>query len=196
MAVRRSVPSKSIALGGFHHRLALVGTGVGLSSGILSFIRPPSYVPSLHGRYPLRCYYERSDSVPGGSSAHGLEHERRSPSAVSLLTASDFPTIPSPTICGVLAGRGGSFHAAPPMPEGLALRDRLRLSYAGSPTDADRIEFTLPPFQAVVVTDWSFSFRCSPPRVATTQLRFNTSRLFVAWKRTLIALIGRPHRRT
>jgi hypothetical protein len=77
MALRRSVPSKSIALGWFHHRLAPAGTRVGLSSGILSFIRPPSYVPSLHGRYPFRRYYERSDSVPGGSSAHGLEHERR-----------------------------------------------------------------------------------------------------------------------
>ena len=77
MAVRHSAPSKSIALGRFHHRLALAGTRVGLSSGILSFIRPPSCVPSLHGRYPLRRYYERSDSVPGGSSAHGHEHERR-----------------------------------------------------------------------------------------------------------------------
>ena len=77
MAVRLSVPSKSIALGWFHHRLAPAGTRVGLSSGILSFIRPPSYVPSLHGHYPLPRYYERSDSVPGGSSAHGLEHERR-----------------------------------------------------------------------------------------------------------------------
>jgi hypothetical protein len=77
MAVRLSVPSKSIALGRLHHRLALAGTRVGLSSGILSFIRPPSCVPWLHGRYPFRRYYERSDSVPGGSSALGLEHERR-----------------------------------------------------------------------------------------------------------------------
>ena len=30
------------------------------------------------------------------------------------------------------------------------------------------------------VTDWSFSFRCSPPRIAATQLRFNTTRLFTA----------------
>jgi len=77
LSVRRSVPAKSIALDGFHHRLALAGTRVGLSSGILSFIRPPSCVPSLHGHYPLRRYYERSDSVPGGSSAHGFELELR-----------------------------------------------------------------------------------------------------------------------
>jgi hypothetical protein len=67
-----------------------------------------------------------------------------SPSPVSLFAASGFPAIPSPTICGVLAGRGGFLHAAPPLPEGFTLHDRLRLSYAGSPTDADRIEFTLP----------------------------------------------------
>ena len=66
------------------------------------------------------------------------------PSTVSLLTASDFPTIPSPTISGVLAGRGGFLQAAPPLPEGFALHDRLRRCSAGSPTDADRIEFTLP----------------------------------------------------
>ena len=72
MTVRRSVLAKSIALDGFHHRLALAGTRVGLSSGILSFIRPPSCVPSLHGHYPLLGYYERSDSVPGALSQHGL----------------------------------------------------------------------------------------------------------------------------
>jgi hypothetical protein len=77
MAVRLSVTSKSIALGSLLHRLALAGTRVGLSSGILSFILPPSCVPSLHGHYPLRCYYERSDSVPGGSSTHRTEHELR-----------------------------------------------------------------------------------------------------------------------
>src|SRR5208282_2332896 len=74
----------------------------------------------------------------------GLSMNAVSPNTVSLLTASGFPTIPSPTLCAVLAGRGGFLQAAPPMPEGLTLHDRLRLSYAGSPTDADRIEFTLP----------------------------------------------------
>jgi len=74
----------------------------------------------------------------------GLSLNSVCPSAVSLLTASGFPTIPSPTIGGVMAGRGGFLQAAPPLPEGFALHDRLRLSYAGSPTAADRIEFTLP----------------------------------------------------
>jgi len=74
----------------------------------------------------------------------GLSMNAVRPCTVSLLTASGFPTVPSPTICGVLAGRGGFLQAAPPLPEGFALHDRLRLSYAGSPTAADRIEFTLP----------------------------------------------------
>ena len=33
-----------------------------LVSVVLSVMLPPSCVPSLHGRYPLHCYYERSDS--------------------------------------------------------------------------------------------------------------------------------------
>jgi len=68
MAVRPSVLAKSIALGEFHHWLALAGTRVGLSSGILSFIRPPSCPPWLHGHYPLRSYYGDSDSCPAPSS--------------------------------------------------------------------------------------------------------------------------------
>src|SRR5208283_922570 len=74
----------------------------------------------------------------------GLSMNAVGPSTVSLLTASDFPTVPSPTISEVLAGRGGLLQSAPPLPEGLTLRDRLRLCSAGSPTDADRIKFTLP----------------------------------------------------
>jgi hypothetical protein len=46
------------------------------------------------------------------------------------------------------------------------------------------------------VTDWSFSFRCSPPRIAATQLRFDTARLFAAQKRTSTALSHCPLRRT
>ena len=46
------------------------------------------------------------------------------------------------------------------------------------------------------VTDWSFSFRCSPPRIAATQLRFDTARFFTAQKRTSTALSHCPLRRT
>ena len=52
------------------------------------------------------------------------------------------------------------------------------------------------PTPEACVTDWSFSFRCSPPRVATTQLRFDTARLFAAQERTSTALSSRHLRRT
>src|ERR1022692_605397 len=47
-----------------------------------------------------------------------------------------------------------------------------------------------------VVADWPFSFRCSPPRIAATQLRFDTARLFTAQERTSTALSQCPPRRT
>ncbi len=46
------------------------------------------------------------------------------------------------------------------------------------------------------VTDWSFSFHCSPPRVAATQLRFDTIRCSTAWERTSTAPTQRLLRRT
>ena len=64
MAARLSVLTESYALGQFHRWLALSGTLAGWLSGIPSSILPPSCVPSLHGRYPLRRYYGRSDSRP------------------------------------------------------------------------------------------------------------------------------------
>src|SRR5215218_9291567 len=45
MSFRRLVTAKPIALGCFHHRLALAGTRVGLSSIFRTFIFPPSCVP-------------------------------------------------------------------------------------------------------------------------------------------------------
>ena len=44
--------------------------------------------------------------------------------------------------------------------------------------------------------DWSFSFRCSPPRIAATQLRFDTARFFTAQERTLTVLSSCLLRRT
>ena len=73
---------------------------------------------------------------------------------------------------------------------------RLRHSLEGSPIHADRIEFTATPTREACVTDWSFSFRCSPPRLTATRLRFDTSRLFAARERTLTVLFPRPLRRT
>ena len=82
------------------------------------------------------------------------------------------------------------------MPAGLSRRDRLRLWLADSPTHADRIEFTVALLRVACVTDWSFSFRCSPPRIAATQLRFDSIRLFTASKRTSTALFPGLLRRT
>ena len=66
-----------------------------------------------------------------------------SPKPISLIAVSGLPTIPSPTICGVSEGCGGFLQSALRMPEGFALRDRLRTALAGSPISTDRIEFTL-----------------------------------------------------
>ncbi len=52
------------------------------------------------------------------------------------------------------------------------------------------------PTRAVCVTDWSFSFRGSPPRLTATQLRFDTTRLFTAQKPTSTAPSQRLLRRT
>ena len=65
------------------------------------------------------------------------------PKPISLIAVSGLPTIPSPTISGVSEGGGGFLQAALRMPEGFALRDRLRTALAGSPISTDRIEFTL-----------------------------------------------------
>ena len=65
------------------------------------------------------------------------------PKPISLIALSGLPAILSPTISGVSVGGGGLLQAALRMPEGLALRDRLRTALAGSPISTDRIEFTL-----------------------------------------------------
>jgi hypothetical protein len=65
------------------------------------------------------------------------------PKPISLITLLGLPSVPSPTICGVSEGRGGFLQSAPRMPEGIALRDRLRTALAVSPISTDRIEFTV-----------------------------------------------------
>jgi len=65
------------------------------------------------------------------------------PKPISLITVLSLPAILSPTISGLSVGSGGLLQAALRMPEGLALRDRLRSALAGSPIATDRIEFTL-----------------------------------------------------
>jgi len=65
------------------------------------------------------------------------------PKLISLIAAFGLPAILSPTICGTSESGAGLLQVTFRMPEGLALRDRLRTALAGSPIRADRIEFTL-----------------------------------------------------
>ena len=115
------------------------------------------------------------------------------PQRVSLISALGLPTILSPTI-GALTGvrpvarRFGS----PPIARfaGFVFRSKTRPS---TPTESSSRRLSS---GTTCVTDWSFSFRCSPPRIAATQLRFNTARLFTAQKRTSTAPSHCPLRRT
>ncbi len=114
------------------------------------------------------------------------------PRWVSLTTALGLPSIPSPTISAATgdcpaARRFGS----PPIARfaGFVIRSQTR---PPAPTESSS---PVSVFRDLV-TDWSFSFRCSPPRIAATQLRFDTARFFTAQKRTSTVLSPRLLRRT
>ena len=115
------------------------------------------------------------------------------PRRVSLIPALGLPAIPSPTI-GAMSGvrPAARRFGSPPIARfaGFVFHSKTRPS---SPTVSSSRR---PPLKAVCVTDWSFSPRCSPPRIAATQLRFDTARLFAAQKRTSTVLSHRPLRRT
>jgi len=142
-ALRRSVSTKSIALGCVQHWLALTGTRAGSSSVFLFGIFPPSCVP-FAPRELLR-FFATTDALTSSWAALRPRRGMNSvlPKPISLIPVLGFQTILSPTICGLSEGRGGLLHAALRLPESFALRDRLRPSLAGSPAAADRIEFTL-----------------------------------------------------
>ena len=55
-----------------------------------------------------------------------------------------------------------------------------------------RIEFTI---IGMTVTDWSFTFRCSPPHLAVTQLLQVTAQSTFGLDRTFTFLFHNPHRR-
>ena len=112
---------------------------------------------------------------------------------VSLIPARRLPTILSPTIGGATGGSPGC-----PAIRLRAYRPRYRLRRF--PSRLARVHrpnrVHLVPVCRDLVTDWSFSFRCSPPRLAATQLRFDTPRLFAAGKRTSTVRSARHLRRT
>lgn len=168
--------------------LGVTATAADLASWFWSIVHPLSCVPSLQGRYPLRRYYRRSDCRRAALRAV-LGHEHRlSPTGL-------------PDSCGRTADHSVSNHpradrGSPgcqwvlPTVTGFVFRSQTR---PATPTESSSQRLPTP---EAWVTDWSFSFRCSPPRVATTQLRFDTARLLAAQERTSTALFSRPLRRT
>ena len=156
-------------------------------SVFLSYALPPSCVPWLHSRYPLPSYYGRSDSRQPGSRTICPTH----PAALAGL----------PDYCRMTSSHSVSNHlrvdrGSPGCQRVFPAVTGFVLPYQTRPLTPTESSSRRQPFWAACVTDWSFSFRCSPPRLAATQLRFDTPRLFTAGKRTLTVLSPRLLRRT
>ena len=115
-----------------------------------------------------------------GLFAHVLHRHWRG----SLITALGLPAIPSPTI-NVLSGDRPDARrlGLPPIARfaGFVFRSQTR------PLTLTESSSRRPSTRTVCVTDWSFSFRCSPPRLTATQLRFDTARFFTAQKRERVS---------
>lgn len=134
------------------------------------------------------------DALTPASQARGLwarfAHQHR---RVSLVTALGLPAIPSPTISVSFGDRPAVRRfSSPPIARatGFVFRSQTRPT---TPTESSSRRMARRPS---CVTDWSFSFCGSPPRVATTQLRFDTARFLIAQRRTSTALSQRLPRRT
>jgi hypothetical protein len=161
-----------------------------LPSACLSTL-PPSCVPWLHGHYPFHRYYGRSDSrQPGSRTVRPF----RPPAPAGLpgyfAETSDHSVSNHPRVVRGPPGCPTIRLLAYRLLTGFATRSQARPS-----TLTESSPRRLPHWTACV-TDWSFSFRCSPPRVATTQLRFDTARLLTAQEQTSTALSLRTPRRT
>ncbi len=191
-----------------------VGQTCGITQANCTRLIPPLASPRGHSRwfsFPSFCpahfhlpaflrstvvtrFAATTDALTPASQARGLlarrtlQHWR-----VSLVSSLGLPAIPSPTI-SVLSGGCPAVRrfGFPPIarPTGFAIRSQARPS---TPTESSSRRR---PIRAACVTDWSFSFRCSPPRLAATQFRFDTARLFTAQRRTSTALSQRHPRRT
>ena len=125
----------------------------------LAVVRPlalPSCVPSLHGHYPLLGYYGRSDSRPALWS---------SPAVVSLITVT---RTSNHSVSNHLRFSTGACQSLrwPPIVSGFVFRSQTR----PPPTESSsrRRLYSDLCYGLVVL------FRCSPPRIAATQLRFDT----------------------
>ncbi len=95
---------------------------------------------------------------------------------VSLIPARGLPAIPSPTIGGATGDRRAASGFSP-VPTGFVFPSRLARVHRPKRVHLVSVSRDL-------VTDGSFSPCCSPPRLAATQLRFDTPRLVAAGKRT------------
>ena len=159
-----------------------------------SFCPSHFHLPASLGSTVVTRFSATTDALTPAGQARGLwarfalQHRR-----VSLVTSLGLPAIPSPTISVSSGDRPAvrRFGSSPIVRStGFASRSKARPS---TPTESSsRRTAQRPP----CVTDWSFSFRCSPPRVATTQFRFHTARFFTAQEQTSTALSQRLPRRT
>ena len=134
------------------------------SAKVHSFTSPPSCPPSLHGRYPLRRYYEDSDSCPAPFrtkagildsrtciSGHSVSNHAMRPCSghTSLLRAG----LASDLRCSLSAVPRTSY-----IPSSLVSRIRpYRVRCGGR-------------HWAPQSTDYPFTSSCSPPHLAVTQL--------------------------
>ena len=164
-----------------------------LLSGPASFHLPAH--PSLHDHYSFHRYYGCSDFVLGSSSA-SERHEHRCSQADlpdSCVWSSGHSV--SNHLRNVRRWRGIAPDRAPDArgfyPPRQASHSARRLAHSRRP---NRVHFVhLPGGRRYGLP---FSFHCSPPRVATTQLWFDTARLFTAQKRTFTASTKHHLRRT
>jgi hypothetical protein len=159
-----------------------------------SFCPSHFHLPASLGSTVVTRFSATTDALTPAGQAHGLSARfALRIQRVSLVSSLGLPTIPSPTISASSGDRPAvrRFGSAPiARSTGFVFRSQTRPS---TPTESSSRRR---PKRAACVTDWSFSFRCSPARVATTQLRFDTARLFTAQGRTSTALSQRLPRRT
>ena len=165
--------------------LGKAATAADFESWFGSIPQPLSCVPWLHGRYPFRRYYGRSDSRRAALRACWNLASFGSELRLPPVGLPDYGTGPS--------GHSGSNQQRDDrgLPGCLAIRcftARLLTGFAfhsqARPSTPPESSSQRLPTRAACVTDWSFSFRGSPPRLAATQLRFDTARFLTARERT------------
>ena len=157
--------------------------------------RPVFRLPSFHLPASLRStvvtrFAATTDALTPASQARGLFAQRTQPAPAGL---PDYcRRISSHSVSNhqrVVRGSPGCQRVLPAV-TGFVIRSQTRPL---TPTESSSRRL---PAWAACVTDWSFSPRCSPRRIAGTQLRFDTARFFTAQKRTSTVLSSRLLRRT